>query len=93
MDRPVDFAWDSRKAGTNEQKHAVTFEFATAVFLDPRLVIVDTTRPEDGEQRYKAIGAVNGKLYAVIFARSAAIGRLISARRTNPKEDRIYGDR
>lgn len=89
----LDFEWDDAKAATNERKHSVTFRFATAVFLDPEVVIEDTTRDEDGEQRRKAIGRVGEKLYAVIFTVKGDVYRLISARRTNPKEDRIYGDR
>ena len=29
-----DFEWDSEKAATNVQKHGVTFEEATTVFVD-----------------------------------------------------------
>jgi uncharacterized DUF497 family protein len=93
MHRPAGFEWDTVKAAANERKHRTTFEFATAVFLDPQVVIEDTTRPSDGEQRSKAIGDIEGKLYAVVFTRRGAIYRLISARRTNPKEDRIYAYR
>jgi uncharacterized DUF497 family protein len=93
MERSPDFEWDSVKAEANERKHGITFQFATAVFLDPQVVVEDTTRPDDGEHRYKAIGVVEGKLYAVVFAHRGAIYRLISARRTNPKEDRIYAYR
>lgn len=89
----AEFEWDDRKAAANERKHRVTFGFATAVFLDPALVIEEVTRVEDGERRYKAIGQIGEKLYAVIYTVKPDVYRLISARRTNPKEDRIYGDR
>jgi len=55
------------------------------------MVIEDTTRAVDGEPRQKAIGAIDGKLYAVVFTMRGETCRLISARRTNRKEDRIYG--
>jgi uncharacterized DUF497 family protein len=31
-----DFEWDEEKAASNERKHGVSFEVATAVFLDTR---------------------------------------------------------
>lgn len=57
------------------------------------MVVIDTIRPADGECRYKAVGQINGKLYVVVFVMRDEVCRLISARRTNAKEDRIYGNR
>ena len=31
--KPLDFAWDERKARTNFSKHRISFEEATTVFL------------------------------------------------------------
>jgi uncharacterized DUF497 family protein len=35
----VKFEWDERKARDNLAKHGVSFELATDVFGDPRLVL------------------------------------------------------
>lgn len=88
----AEFEWDDAKAAENFAKHQVSFWFARYVFADPEMVVIDTIRPEDGECRYKAVGRINGKLYVVVFVMRDEVCRLISARRTNAKEDRIYGN-
>jgi uncharacterized protein len=93
MDTPTEFEWDDVKAAENFAKHSVSFWFARYVFSDPQRVIIDTVRPEDGEDRYKAVGRTKERLYAVVFVMRGEVCRLILARRTNAKEDRVYGNR
>ena len=93
MDAPTEFEWDDAKAAGNLAKHGVWFGFAARVFLDPAHVIEDIARLKDGEDRHKAVGVIDGRLYAVVFTMRGKICRLISARRTNRQEDRIYGHR
>jgi len=38
--RPYQVEWDEAKAVANERKHNVTFELASTVFFDPRLLTV-----------------------------------------------------
>jgi hypothetical protein len=90
---PTTFEWDDAKAAIHLVKHKVPFPYAARVFLDPGAVTVGTIRAQNGEPRYKAIGRIDGKLYVAVFVlRGGAVCCLISARRTNAKEDRIYGD-
>ena len=93
MKTPLDFEWDDTKAATNLAKHKVSFPFVTRVFLDPDVTVIPTIRPEDGENRYKAVGRIEGKLYVVVFVMVGATCRLISGRRANAKEDRSYDHR
>jgi len=92
MKVPAEFEWDDAKAATNLAKHKVPFPFAARVFLDPNVVVQSTFRPGDGESRCKAIGRIETKLYVVVFVMRGQVCRLISARRTNTKEDRNYGN-
>jgi uncharacterized DUF497 family protein len=85
------FSWDPSKALSNRAKHGISFDFALRIFEDAAHIDVDASRDEDGEQRRKAIGRVDGKLYSVVYTRRGAITWIISARRTNPKENRYYG--
>ena len=86
------FAWDPSKARRNETKHGVAFEFAGRVFDDTAHVDGDASREQNGENRRKAIGRIDGKLYSVVYTIRGSVIWIISARRTNPKEDRQYGD-
>ncbi|MFZ2872832.1 BrnT family toxin [Zavarzinia sp.] len=91
MEQSTIFDWNDAKAEINAAKHGITFPSAARVFLDARRVIVPTIRAEDGEDRFKVVGAIEGKLYVVVFTMRGDICWLISARRTNTQEDRIYG--
>ena len=92
MDTPTTFEWDDAKAQANVAKHGVSFPYAVRVFLDMSIVRLPTVRAEDGEDRLKAIGEIEGRLFAVVYVMRGAVCRLISARRTNAKEDRAYGN-
>jgi uncharacterized DUF497 family protein len=84
------FEWNAEKAARNERKHAVPFELAAAVFDDPLRIESDVSRERDGEERRKTVGRVGNRLFAVVFTMRGAVRRLISARRTNDKEERLY---
>ncbi len=86
----VEFEWDEEKERRNLAKHGVSFAFATRVFLDSRWADTDVSRGRDQEARRKAVGRIDGKLYAVVYTDRAGVRRLISARRTNRKEERGY---
>ncbi|MFI5011624.1 MAG: BrnT family toxin [Hyphomicrobiales bacterium] len=93
MAEPLQFEWDSDKAAANFVKHGISFNSAVAVFADPDVVFLDTTRDQDGERRQKAIGLIEGRLFVVVFTLRDEVYRLISARPTNASEERSYGDR
>jgi uncharacterized protein len=89
----MEFEWDSSKDAANRAKHEVSFAFALRVCRDPGLLILEVTRPEDNERRWKAIGLIGNRLFSVVFTARGEATRIISARRTNHSEDRLYGHR
>ncbi len=94
------FEWDEAKNLSNRRKHGVSFEGASAVFLDPLHVSV-LDRIQNGEERWQAIGTV-GDLLLVAVAHTATeegedganveVVRIISARPATRKERRRYED-
>jgi uncharacterized DUF497 family protein len=84
------FEWDANKDSANNEKHGITFLEAIAVFLDPQVVEEDSTRPEHGEIRRKAVGSVRGRMITVIFTPREDRRRIISARRARPDERKRY---
>ncbi len=86
------FDWAPWKADSNELKHQVTFGFAVRVFADRKHMTYDVSRPEDGEERRKAVGLVEGKLYCLVYTMRGDVCWIISARRTNSEEDKAYGN-
>ena len=91
MTSPNEFDWDDAKAASNEAKHGVPFDYAARVFLDEARVDIDASRSADGEDRRKAIGAIERRLYCVVYTMRGSICRIISARRANAKETKAYG--
>lgn len=87
--------WDSSKADANRRKHKLSFETASRVFADP-LALTKFDRIENGEIRWKTLGAVDG-LLVVVVAHTMSVAadgdeviRIISARRAEPKEKKRY---
>jgi uncharacterized DUF497 family protein len=86
------FEWDDRKAVQNFAKHGVPFEYAVRVFLDPHRLSSEDTRQDYGEDRWLALGKIEGRLFAVAYTPRGAVIRLISARKANEREQRKYDE-
>ena len=84
----VDF--DPAKDYSNRAKHGVPLAFGARVFDDGDGVIVPTVRIGDEEERFKAIGLVEDKLWTAIHVWRGAVVRMISVRRSNAGEQRDY---
>jgi uncharacterized protein len=88
---PRVFDWDDAKAASNLAKHGVPFEYAARVFLDEAVVDFDASREADGEARRKAVGQIEGRIFTVVYAQRGDAIRIISARRANAMERKVYG--
>jgi uncharacterized protein len=84
------FAWDDAKAASNIAKHGVEFEFAVRVFLDEARADFDASRMADGEVRRKIVCTIDGELFSMVYTERESAVRIISARRANMKENKIY---
>lgn len=85
----MDFEWDTAKARANVKKHRIAFEMASRVFLDPAVLDRDDDSDRT-EQRYNAIGMVDGLLLYVVYTMRGDKCRIISARGAEPNEKRLY---
>ena len=88
------FEWDPRKAASNVFKHGVSFTLATEVWDDP-LHIVVPDRVFAGEERWHAIGSVEGLKVLIVVHRYRGeaddeVVRIIGARRATKHERRQY---
>ena len=62
---------------------AAEFDFATAIVLEDK-------RRDYGEARYRALGWMDNRLHALVFTMRADRLRVISLRRANRTERRLY---
>lgn len=87
------FEWDDDKAESNYRKHGVSFIAATKAFDDPDAVELLDEEHSDGEIRFQIIGLANGTLLFVAFTERDGVTRIISARKANARQARIYYER
>jgi uncharacterized DUF497 family protein len=64
--------------------------FGLAVFNDPDVLIIPTIRDMDGEDRYKAMGMVDERLWTAVHTYRVDAVRFLSVRRSNINEQRVY---
>ncbi len=82
--------FDSDKDEINRFKHKLSLAFGRRVFADPELKVIPTVRIDDEEERHKAMGLVDDKLYTAVHVWREDVVRMISVRRSNASEQRIY---
>lgn len=91
------FSWDARKALNNLKKHAVSFEEAATVFVDPDALDWDDAEHSYAEQRSKRLGSsLSGRVLIVVYTQrrlkhGQEVIRIISARQATRKERQAYG--
>ncbi len=83
------FEWDETKNRRNREKHDLDFNILSDFDWENALV-ADRTRPDDGEQRFAALGPYGGRLHTVVFTKRGRNIRVISFRRSNRREEKAY---
>lgn len=84
------FDFDPAKDEANRRKHGVSLILGVRVFDDPGMAVMPTIREGDEEERYKAVGLVDGKIYTAVHVWRGTMVRLISVRRSNVGEQRNH---
>ena len=89
------FEWDSAKEKKNITKHGISFSVAAKVFGDPYRIEMFDKKHSINEDRYITIGSIDSELLVitVVYTERNDALRLISARRADGKERRLYYDR
>ena len=83
------FEWDETKRRTNLDKHGVEFRWIDRFEWDHAFTRKDV-RQDYGEERFVSIGRIDGRLFVVVWNRRGNRFRLISLRKANVREERLY---
>lgn len=83
------YEWDDAKNERNKQERGLAFDLAREFEWETALIIEDTRQDYD-EQRFMAMGMITGKLYAIVYTHRHERMRIISLRRANTREEKIY---
>ena len=85
----MEFEWDNAKSDDCRRRRGFTFAFASRIFAGPILEEEDVRFRYD-EQRIKAIGAVGGRVLAVICTDRDDVCRIISALDAEAWEKKLW---
>ena len=84
------FEWDEQKRRRNIQNHRIDFVDVPSVFDGPMVVWLDT-RYDYGEERWIGIGFLKNGLIVIVYTeKNSDTIRIISARKANRHEQKIY---
>lgn len=86
----MEFEFDLQKSEANKLKHGISLIEARQLWDVPAIELRAKTIDEP---RFMLIGKINGKLYSCIYTLRDEKIRLISARRSREKEEKIYHER
>ncbi len=57
--RECQFEWNEAKAAANLRKHGVSFELASSIFGDPRILTLADTTHSESQERWLSVGLAN----------------------------------
>lgn len=83
--------WDDAKSDSCLADRGCDFAYVAHAFLDEDRAVAADRRWDYGEDRYRLPGAVEGRVFAVIYTMRNATIRITSARKASRREVREYG--
>jgi uncharacterized DUF497 family protein len=84
------YEWDEVKRQSNIDRHKVDFIDVLPLFANPETIRLEDNRRDYGEIRYILLGEIDERLFQIAYTIRGSVIRLISARRGNKRERRIY---
>jgi uncharacterized protein len=90
----MEFEWDDIKNLENIKKHnGISFEIAVKAFDDDLAIpFEDLEHSDENESRYALIGMCESDLVFISFTIRGNKYRIISARKTSKRMEKIYAD-
>ena len=84
------FEWDKNKNRANQNKHEVSFEYATSAFDDKHNVTILSSDINTNEKRWLIISKIIDAFISVVYTMRSKIIRIITARPSSRKERKLY---
>ena len=86
----MQFEWDDAKSNACLAHRGFDFAYAIRAFLDDDRIVGRDRRWNYGEDRYRLLGVIEGRVFVVIYTTRGSAYRIISARKANGKEVQEY---
>ena len=87
----IDIIYDPAKNARNIEKRGLSFELVKRLEWDT-ISIRDVTRAEYRERRFRAWGLISNRLYVLIYTMRDGMMRVISFRKGNSRERKMYDE-
>jgi len=87
----MQITFDSAKNAKNIAERGLPFRMAEEVEWS-QAVIIEDTRKDYGERRWRAFGYIGERLFAVVFTTRGGAMHVISLRKANEREAKRYGN-
>jgi hypothetical protein len=84
------FEYDHNKSRTNRDKHGIDFHEARSLWNDPGMIEVPVATMD--EERFLAIGRIDGKTWTAVATIREDRVQIISVRRSRKNEEMLYED-
>ena len=86
----MEFEWDDAKSDACFAYRGFDFAYVAHAFFDADRIVGTDRRWDYGEDRYRLLGAVEGRVFVVIYTMRGSTIRIISARKAIRREVREY---
>ena len=86
----MQLSFDPAKNARNIEERGLTFNLVSELNW-ANAVIEEDTRKDYGERRFRVLGCIDERLYAVVFTPRANKLHIISLRKANSREVESYG--
>ena len=83
------YEWNEKKSQLNYEKHGLDFKDAEFVFSSKIISFVDD-REDYGEERFITLGELKKRIVVVVHTQRHLVTRIISMRKANEREKKIY---
>ena len=85
----MEFEYDPAKSAKNARERGLPFDLAAELEWRKAIISVDD-RFMYGEKRLIAFAPMRGRLYAVCYVQRGRVRRIVSFRKANKREERLY---
>lgn len=88
--KPTAITFDPAKSEANARRRGLPFSLVKDDFDWATARVIEDTRKDYGERRFRALGFIGIRLHAVVYTPRAAAVHIISLRKANRREERHY---
>ena len=86
----MEFEWDETKSDDCLRSRGFDFAYASGAFRDENRSVGHDRRWDYGEDRYRVLAAIEGRVFVLVYTLRGSAIRIISARKANNREVREY---